>query len=746
MILGERYELEKELGRGGFGVVFLARDRRLHSRRVVVKIRHEAPEGDEWFRKKFEQEIEALARIDHPGVVGALDYGETREGKLYLVMQYVEGVTLGSLLTHGRMALPRAGSILRQIGQALEAAHEKGVFHRDLKPANIMLQDLGQGAELVKLIDFGIATVLESEVNSGGRTTRVAGSFGYMAPEQLQGKPSASSDIYAMGVIAYELVTGERPFTPATPFQLLELQRRGVAVRPKDIRADLPELAQQLIVQALSFDEHARPARAREFGEKLAALIDHPPPPRAAAAQAVPYLEVAHVLFMDLVGYSRRPIDEQTRTLGLLQETVRRTVEYRAAQESGDLLSLPTGDGMALVFFRSPEAPARCAIEVAKGARQAGLALRMGIHTGPVHRVADINASANVAGGGINMAQRVMDCGDAGHILVSRSIVEVLGELSTWTAMLEDLGEQRVKHGQRIRVFNLVSGEAGNRARPSRLAGRRLRRRLGLAIAAAAVATSVVVIVALWQPFKAPSTSPVRVGEVVKPRDSSDYVWIPPGSFEMGCVPSDMECVGDEKPRHRVTLTKGFWVGETEVTVGAYKRFAQSSSRAMPEVTAFRQDENHPMVNVRWEDATAYCRWAGGRLPREVEWEYAARGGKNGLKYPWGNTVSHDEANYEGVQGKDRWEGTAPVRSFAANGFGLYDMAGNVWEWVQDWYDAGYYKSGPTTDPKGPASGEDRVLRGGSWGYGPAELGLSFRFGFGPGVRLLNTGIRCVRD
>ena len=158
---------------------------------------------------------------------------------------------------------------------------------------------------------------------------------------------------------------------------------------------------------------------------------------------------MAHVLFTDIVAYSRLPMDQQEKLLNHLQEAVRYTQEFARAQASDQLIRLPTGDGMALVFLGDVEAPVRCALELHRILRRwPEIHLRMGIHTGPVYRVEDINAARNVAGGGINIAQRVMDCGDAGHILISNTVADVLDQLSKWKPALHDLGEAEVKHGR----------------------------------------------------------------------------------------------------------------------------------------------------------------------------------------------------------------------------------------------------------------------------------------------------------
>jgi tetratricopeptide (TPR) repeat protein/class 3 adenylate cyclase len=173
---------------------------------------------------------------------------------------------------------------------------------------------------------------------------------------------------------------------------------------------------------------------------------------------------------MDIVAYSTLPMDEQQKLLLQLQAVVRATSEFARAQASHQLIRLPTGDGMALVFFRDPEAAVRCALQLSRALHDhPEIKLRMGIHSGPVYRVADINANRNVSGGGINIAQRVMDCGDAGHILVSEEVAKVLQQLSGWKESFKDLGEIEVKHGVRVHLFNLYSEDAGNSEMPRRV-------------------------------------------------------------------------------------------------------------------------------------------------------------------------------------------------------------------------------------------------------------------------------------
>ncbi len=221
------------------------------------------------------------------------------------------------------------------------------------------------------------------------------------------------------------------------------------------------------------------------------------------------------------------------------------------------------------------------------------------------------------------------------------------------------------------------------------------------------------------------------------PKDGLKYVWIPPGIFMMGCSTGDNECFDPEKPAHQVKIARGFWIGQTEVTVAAWKRFAAASGHGMPMYLEAHPDlakDDMPMTEVNWHAAAAYCKWAGGRLPTEAEWEYAARGGSNEVRplneIAWYNDNSGGHAHAVALK--------------RPNGYGLYDMLGNAFEWVNDGYDDHYYPHSPSVDPAGPWSSNMRGLRGGSYQWGAQFTRLSDRHAEYPEVGNPDFGLRCV--
>jgi tRNA A-37 threonylcarbamoyl transferase component Bud32 len=321
------------------GVVYLALDQQLHSRRVVLKVLLDEAFQSEYVVQKFKQEVEALSRIDHPGIVGIIDAGELPNGRPFIIMQYVDGVTLRSVISPEGMNLERTAELLKQVARALAAAHARGILHRDLKPDNIMIQDLGHGEEQVKIIDFGIAKVKDSVVAPSTSLNLSPGTVAYMAPEQLNGRPiTVATDIFALGAIAYEMVTGRKPFNPETGFELLQMQQTGVRVKPADLRPSLPLKAQDVILKALSFNPGDRYPGPREFADPFAAAIAqdfH----TGGTPEPAPFVLPPTQLSSEETPLAKKPAGPQPKTLA---------VPFRAAQPPDPAdVSMGTGPSIA---------------------------------------------------------------------------------------------------------------------------------------------------------------------------------------------------------------------------------------------------------------------------------------------------------------------------------------------------------------------------------------------------------------
>jgi serine/threonine-protein kinase len=253
-------------------------------------------------------------------------------------------------------------------------------------------------------------------------------------------------------------------------------------------------------------------------------------------------------------------------------------------------------------------------------------------------------------------------------------------------------------------------------------------------------------------PDEAIPPSTASLGDTwTRPSDDMVVVYVPAGNFLMG---SD-QGHDDERPVHEVSLN-AFWIDQTEVTNAQYNRCVADGECDESEFAMFGvyNRDDQPVVGVSWFDAEAYCEWAGGQLPTEAQWEYAARG-EEGSVYPWGDEFDGQLLNFCDINCADEWrdddyddgfECTAPVGNYlnGASWAGAYDMAGNVWEWVADWYDSDYYDASPAQDPTGPASGQSRGLRGGSRFDTSLGTRSSFRSSYDPTVRAEDFGFRCA--
>ncbi|MEO8648005.1 MAG: serine/threonine-protein kinase, partial [Acidobacteriota bacterium] len=268
-LVDDRFLIQKAIGKGGAGEVFLACDTKMLDRRVVVKVLLADWIGHDDVRRKFEHEKEALLRLDHPGIVSILDAGTLEQGQPYIVMPFVEGQTLQRYLKENSLPpLEICAGIIEATADALSAAHSVGILHRDIKPANIMISFLPSKKLRVKIIDFGIARVFESKVSPITHIGRPLGTVLYVAPEQLLGhhEQTPAADVYSCGIMAFKMLTGVRPFEPQSMFEMAELHREGLKKLPSSIRPELGPVIDEILLKALAYSPDERYQEISEFG------------------------------------------------------------------------------------------------------------------------------------------------------------------------------------------------------------------------------------------------------------------------------------------------------------------------------------------------------------------------------------------------------------------------------------------------------------------------------------------------
>jgi tRNA A-37 threonylcarbamoyl transferase component Bud32 len=318
-ILRGRYQLQSLLGAGGSGEAWLCHDRQSGDLVVVKVARHW-----EWFRAdlkhRFQAEVEILRALQHPGVIRMLDSGETEEGAPFLVMPFIDGLTLRALLEVGPLNPESAAGILEQLGEAIAAAHKANVTHRDIKPENIMVQARADGSSRVFLIDFGIALFADLEQQCG-TTTRFFGTTQYMAPEQLLGKPAPASDTYALALVAYEMLSGHSLLKAETPVALYEEARH---LKESRMDARLPGSVRVLLLEALHPDPEKRPVNTALFAAKLAAEIRQPGLRLPSRRNAIGIVVGSVALAVPGAAWLKREYGEP--------DTAEKTVSYKAGQ------------------------------------------------------------------------------------------------------------------------------------------------------------------------------------------------------------------------------------------------------------------------------------------------------------------------------------------------------------------------------------------------------------------------------
>ena len=672
--LAGQFELLGELGRGGMGVVLRARER-ASARLVALKLVLEVGEGVR--RERFRREGELAARLDHVGIVRVHAAGEAG-GVPWLAYELVEGARPLDQVLPG-LPLRQRVALLRDVARALAHAHARGVVHRDVKPQNVLVEPDGRP----RLTDFGLAASTSQERLT--RTGVLIGTPYYMAPEQIASARAAigpHTDVWALGVMLYQALTGELPFQGD---DLVGLARRiceEEPAPPRELDPGVPRSLQATCLRALAKDPARRHPDAGALAEDLERCL-------TGVRVLGPARDWMRLRWVPVVGLS----------LGLLLI-------------SGLALGARIG-GLTAPEDRapSPVTAASLAWAEAPPTRTPDLRLRLSLLVSPP------DAWVEAA------------CGEWRGRALARD-----GKCEVWVELRP--GPNRVVLAAREARLEL---EPYSQAAPPWFqelpAGRR----------PPALPEGLV-----CQPGR---------GEYLNERDGSLLVWVPPGRARLGSERSDhMPLAGHFLAAKAVEVPRGFFLGKLEVTWSQWDRFCAATGKALPDPVLAQDHQrreletdgapkpawepvtagaDHPVFRVSWREAGEYCAWAGGRLPGEEEWEYAARG-DDARAYPWGDAEHDvlDRANTDGADPRrvDRQRGTCPVGQFGERGaspFGCLDMAGNVFEWVADPYEP---------------DGEKRTCRGGGWNCIPLVCRTYFRDGHRPDGRLPFVGLRLCRD
>jgi serine/threonine protein kinase/formylglycine-generating enzyme required for sulfatase activity len=670
-IFEERYRIEELIGRGGYGAVYRATQLGME-RPVAIKVLKAEFVGDLKEVARFQLEARAIANLRHPGIVLVHDFGVAQGGRLYLVMEYLQGRTLSSILeTDAPLDPARALDLVCQAADALAEAHRAGIVHRDLKPDNLFVIPDRRRGELVKLLDFGVAKLMGPVERVGALTqTGVAiGSPRYMSPEQCQSYPvTPQSDLYSLGCILYEALTGGPVFHADSVTALMVAQVRQPPPPPTRAGVVLSGPLVDLTLRCLAKSPADRPQNAETLVAALTRIAaDTNPghaPPSAPHTPAAP---------------TPRP-DRAWTTDG----------------PTGLAPAPPSTYALDLGGQGAPPSDSSAAAAAAASTRRKRALAAAATRPGAQSRLASFSKHAPTPRA-------------AGRLRTAVLAVAALAALAAaaW------LGVRLLRPADRLDPAHAAAAEALlRRGRDSIIAADRAER--------------------------------IRLR----------WVEFPAASYRMGVSAGDP----DAQPAHPVDLA-AFALTRTEITASQYAACVDEHACTAP-LAAERADlrtgctwgaasaADAPANCLTWPQAAAFCRWVGGHLPSEAQWEYAARSGGRDIAHPWGDadadcTRAHMHGGVSAGCGAGK-PGPVCTKRDGDSAQGLCDLAGNVAEWTADWYVADWYENAPK-DGSGPETGAARAIRGGGFRQSANNLRATARAGVSPDLATDLIGFRCAR-
>lgn len=710
-----RYVIQELLGRGGMGTVYLATDRNLPGRLVAIK---ENVDTGPTTQNQFQYEAILLARLTHPNLPRVTDHFIEPSGYQYLVMDYVEGDDLRALLRAHQGPLPEelVRDWLDQVLSALSYMHnwidpttrkQTPIIHRDIKPGNIKRTPNGR----IVLVDFGVAKV--DETTEGTVVGARAITPGYSPLEQYSGSTDARSDIYALGATLYILLTGERPPEATAiaagaplpaPRQRNRLISRGLErVITRAMALHAADRFQSIEALRTALPPRRNTEDAARAVEGMTPIAPHltltwPParPPRRAYWSGIGALTLLTLVVIGLIAMPDgwlarwRPVVTPPSTA-------------------------PTTATVAAVSTATPPSLTLAPLTLA------GASGTKTVVAAPVAAVLPTAVVTRTVSAALTTAAPVT--ATQPETITAAVLMTITATRSPTAApATPTVTPSPSATAPAVATVTSTPPPTATATPPPPTA-------TATALPPTATATAL--------PTSTPSVTPVPVAgdRRTNPVDGAVYRFVPAGPFTMG---STMEA--NELPVHTITLA-AFWIMETEITNALYAQCV-TAGVCTPPANDFWQDVSlvdHPVTHVDWAQAAAYATWAQGRLPTEAEWEKAARGTDERL-FPWpGESTDETRLNFLRT-------GTMPVGSFAAGAspFGVLDMAGNVEEWVADWYSPDYYAASPPANPPGPATGLLRVVRGGSFNSNRGSVRTTARGRAQPDAHFPSIGFRVV--